>query len=139
MVAGVTRRKRLRVAVAGSRSFPLTPLVGKAVIDMLLGYPKGTVFLTRGSEGFDTWILLVCSELDLPVEVRAAEGGADNFRRDAEMARDCDELLAFLDPATIHREDTGTAHMLEKALDQRRRTRAYSVGAEGLVYVGSSD
>lgn len=135
----MSRRKRPVICVVGSRSFPLTPEVGAEVVDLLRAYPEGTRFLTRGSEGFDQFVLGACGILGLPVETRPSQGGADNFARDAQLALECDELVAFLDPATIHREDTGTAHTVEKFLDKRRRTRAYSVAAGRLVYVGSSD
>lgn len=133
----MARRKRLTVAVAGSRSFPLSPKIGEAVVNLLRAYPEGTLFLTRGSEGFDQFVLRACDILGLPVEVREAEGGASNWLRDAALARECSEGLVFLDPRTLDREDTGSAHLLEKLLDQKRKTQAYSASGDTLVYVGS--
>ena len=135
----MARRKRLRVAVAGSRSFPLTPAVGAAVLDLLRGYAEGTVFLTRGSEGFDQFVVMACETMGLPVEVRPSAGGRDNWLRDAGLAEECAELLAFLDPATLHDENTGTSHLMAKFLDKRRVVQAYSATGDALVYVGSSD
>lgn len=135
----MTRRKRLVVAVVGNSSFPLTPALGAAVVDLVREYPEGTRFLTRGSVGFDEFVLRACEVLGLPCEPRPSAGGPDNFKRDAEMALECGELLAFLDPKTLHREDTGTAHVITKFLDKRRRVRAYSASGDKLVYVGSSD
>ena len=133
----MTRHKRKVVAVCGSRSFPLTPQVGAAVVDLLRAYPEGTLFLTRGSEGFDQFVLRACDILGLPCEERRSAGGGDNFKRDAEMALECGELLAFLDPRTLDREGTGTAHIVEKFLDKKRRVQAYSAAGDALVYVGS--
>lgn len=135
----MSRRKRICVAVAGNSSFPLTPAIGSAVVDLLREYPQGTRFITRGSPGLDEFVLRACELLGLPCEPRPSSGGPDNFRRDADMARECDEMLAFLDPATLHREDTGTAHMIDKGLDQKRRVRAFSASGDRLVYVGDSD
>ena len=133
------RRKRLCVAVAGNSSLPLTPAIGTAIVDLLREYPEGTRFITRGSPGVDEFVLRACELLGLPCEPRPSAGGPDNFRRDADMARECDELLAFLDPHTLDRGDTGTAHAIDKALDQKRRVRAFSASGDKLVYVGSSD
>jgi hypothetical protein len=133
----MSKRKRRVVAVAGSRSFPLTPEVGAQVVDLLRAFPQGTLFLTRGSEGFDQFVLGACDILGLPVEMRRSAGGGDNFKRDAEMALECGELLAFLDPRTVPDENTGTAHLIEKFLDKRRRVQSYSAHGDTLVYVGS--
>jgi hypothetical protein len=135
----MTKRKAKVVAVAGSRSFPLTPEVGAAVVDMLRAYPQGTLFLTRGSEGFDTFVVRACEMLELPVEVRGSQGGRDNYLRDVEMVRDATEVLVFLDPGSLHDERTGTSHILDKSLDQKKPVTAYSVAGNALVYVGSTE
>lgn len=135
----MSRRKRLCVAVAGNSSFPLTPATGTAIVDLLREYPEGTRFITRGSPGVDEFVLRACEVLGLPCEPRPSAGGPDNFRRDADMAKECDEGLVFLDPHTLDRADTGAAHLVEKLLDKKRRTRAYSTSGDKLVYVGSSD
>lgn len=134
----MSRRKRLCVAVAGNSSFPLTPAVGAAVVDLLREYPEGTQFLTRGSPGFDEFVLRACEVLGLPCERRPSPGGRMNYVRDVEMVQDADEVVVFLDPSTITDERTGTSHVLDKALDQRKRTRAFSVAGDSLVYVGDS-
>lgn len=131
------RGKRLRVAVCGSRSFPLSVAVATEVVNILRAYPEGTVFLTRGSEGFDQFVLRACELLEVPVEVRTASGGASNWDRDVALVRDSTEVLVFLDPGSLHNENTGTSHVLAKALDQKKRTQAYSANGDALVYVGS--
>ena len=135
----MSRRKRRVVAVVGSSSFPLTVSVGAAVLDLLLAYPQGTLFLTRGSPGFDTFLLDACPRLGLPIEVRPSAGGRDNWLRDAAMAVECQELLAFLDPRTLPDENTGTSHLVSKFLDKKRRVQAFSAAGDALVFVGSAD
>ncbi len=135
----MTRRKRRPVAVAGSSTFPLTPALGAAVLDLLAAYPQGTVFWSRGSAGFDEFVVMACGVMGLPVEVVKSGGGADNWLRDAEMSRECAELLAFLDPRTLHDENTGTSHLVSKFMDQKRRTRAYTAAGDRLVYVGDTE
>jgi hypothetical protein len=134
----MSKRKRKVVAVCGSSSFPLTVPVGAAILDLLLAYPQGTLFLTRGSPGFDTFLLDACPRLGLPIEMRPSGGGSRNWDRDVALVKESDEVVVFLDPATLTDEDTGTSHVLAKALDQRKRTQAYSAHGDTLVYVGSS-
>ena len=129
--------KRRKVCVIGNRSFPLTPEIGSEVVDILRTYPPQTTFLTRGSDGFDTFILRACEVIELPVIPYPAAGGSTNFDRDVQIVKDADEVLVFLDPATLDDENTGTAHVLSKALDQRKKVAAYSVSHNHLVYVGS--
>lgn len=131
------KRKHKVICVVGSSSFPLSVPVGAAILDMLLAYPQGTLFLTRGSPGFDTFLLDACPQLGLSIETRPGGGGRLNFVRDAEMAIECDEGVVFLDPRTIDQENTGSAHVIEKLLDKRKKVRAYSVSGNALVYVGS--
>lgn len=128
-----------KVVVVGSRSFPLTPEIGAAVVELIRAYPPDTVVLTRGSSGFDTFVMRACEIIDYPVAVFPSLGGGDNFRRDADMVRESDEVLVFLDPDSLHNMNTGTAHVIEKALDQKKVAKAYSVANGSLVYVGSSD
>jgi hypothetical protein len=135
----MSRRKHRRVAVCGSRSFPLTTEVAAQVVELLRSYPAGTVFLTRGSAGFDEFVLAVCGLLELPCEALPSAGGSANWDRDVAMVRAADEVVVFLDPDTLTDENTGTAHVLAKALDQRKKAMAYSASGDRLVYVGSSD
>ena len=132
------KRKHKVIAVVGSTSFPLSVPVGAAILDLLLAYPQGTLFLTRGSPGFDTFLLDACPQLGLSVEARPSEGGSRNWDRDVALVQDADEVVVFLDPGSLHDENTGTSHVLDKALDQRKRTQAYSCAGDTLVYVGSS-
>ena len=129
----------MKVVMVGSTTFPLNPDIAAEVIDLMRAYPEGTVFQTRGSAGFDQFLAVAADILGYAVVTWPASGGADNFHRDAEMVKTADEVIVFLDPKTIHREDTGTAHLMEKALDQKKPTRAYSAHGHRLVYVGSNE
>ena len=131
--------KRRKVCVVGSRTFPLCPEVGAEIVDILRTYPQDTVFLTRGSEGFDTFLMAVCPIIGYASVSYPSKGFGDNFRRDAQMAEEADEVIAFLDPASLTNMNTGTAHLIEKALDQKKPTRAYFVANRHLVYAGSND
>lgn len=130
---------RRKVAIVGSRSFPISPEVGAEVVDLMREYAEGTVFLTRGSEGFDTFVLAVAPIIGYTAIAYPSAGGANNFLRDVQLVKDADEVLVFLDPDTLDDMNTGTAHVLAKALDQKKPTRAYSVANRHLVFAGSSD
>lgn len=134
----MTRRKRLCVAVAGNSSIALTPAIGTAIVDLLREYPEGTRFITRGSPGVDEFVLRACELLGLSCEPRPSPGGRMNYVRDVEMVRESDEVIVFLDPATITDERTGTSHVLDKALDQGKRARAFSAAGDSLIYVGDT-
>ena len=136
---GYVSRKRKHVAVIGSTSFPLTPEVGAEVVDILREYPEDTVFLTRGSAGFDTFVCAVGPIIGRAVLTYPSPGGSKNWDRDVAMVKASDIVLAFFDPATLHNENTGTAHVVAKALDQRKKVAAYTVAGRHLVYAGSSD
>lgn len=126
-----------RVVVVGSTTFPITPELGAEVVDILRGYPEGTVFLTRTTPGFDRFVSKATEILGYPCVVYASAGGAHNWLRDVALAKDGDELLAFLDPDTISRADTGTAHVVEKMLDKKKPVQSWTVAHGKLVFAGS--
>lgn len=133
------KRKHRSICVVGSRSFPLSPQIGSEVVELIRTYQQGTVFLTRGSEGFDQFILAAAPILGYEAIPFASGGGRENFLRDVELVRMSDEILVFLDPDSLHNPNTGTAHILSKALDQKRKTMAYTAANDHLVFAGSSD
>ena len=129
----------MKVCIVGSTVFPLSPELGAEVIDVMREYPDGTMFLTRGSVGFDTFVVTVCEILDLPLRCYPSEGGSKNWDRDVKIVKDADEVVVFLDPATLDDQNTGTAHILAKALDQRKRTRAFTESSGHLVFAGDTE
>ena len=124
-----------KVAIVGNRSFPLTPAIGAQIVDIIREMGDVTI-LTRGSEGLDDFISRACGVLDIACVLYRLQG--KNWDRDVALVRDADEVVVFLDPSSLTDENTGTSHVLAKALDQRKRTQAYSAHGDALVYVGSS-
>lgn len=123
----------------GNTTFPLDAAIGAEIVEILRAYPDGTVFLTRGSPGFDQFIIAVAPIIGRRCLSYPAGGGTDNLIRDAELVRDADEVLGFFDPATMHREDTGTAMVIEKALTAKKPTRVYTAVDGTLVWAGETD
>lgn len=129
-------RRHRRVLVAGSGSFPLDQAIGTEVVDILREYPEGTVFLTRARGRFDTFVSVAAETLGYVVVRFPSPGGSRNWDRDVAMAHEADEAVAFFDPATLHDMNTGTGHLVEKLLDQRKRVRAFTEAGGHLVFAG---
>ena len=132
-------RNRRRIVMVGSSTFPISPEIGAEVVDLMRAYPEGTVILTRGTGVFDVFVATVGPAIGYPVLTYPSPGGSKNWDRDIAMVKDADEVLCFLDPNTLQDQNTGTAHVLAKGLDQKKPCRAYSVADRHLVYAGSTE
>jgi len=106
-----------KVVIVGSRSFPIDTVVGTQIVELMRAFPEDTLFLTRGSDGFDRFVMQVAPIIGRHCFAYPASGGADNYLRDIELVKDGDE----------------------KALDQGKTVRAYSVVNEALIWVGEND
>ena len=127
-----------KVVICGSRSFPIDATVGTEVVDLMVGYGEDVVFLTRGSDGFDRFVMQAGPLIGRRVFAYPSNGGADNYLRDIELVKDGDEVLVFLDPDSLTDPNTGSAHLLEVALRSEKPTRAYTTVNGGLVYAGAT-
>jgi len=125
--------------MVGNTTFPLDASIGQQVVEVMLGYGEDMAFLTRGSPGFDQFIVHASVILGRRCFTYPGKGGTDNLTRDAELVKDADEVLAFFDSETMHREDTGTAMIVEKALSAHKPTRAYTCADGQLVWAGETD
>lgn len=125
-----------KVALVGSTTFPLDAAIGAEIVDTMLGLGEDVAFLTRGSKGFDQFVLTVAPLIGRRCFAYPSEGGADNFLRDIELVKDADEVLAFFDPDTLQRTDTGTGHVVEVALNQGKPCKAFTTVNGALVWAG---
>jgi hypothetical protein len=128
-----------KIAVVGNRSFPIDVAVGVQVVDILREYPDDTVFLTRGSPGFDEFIMLAAPLIGRRCFAYPGKGGTDNLERDSELVKDADEVLAFFEVNSIGDTKTGTAMIVEKSLNAKKPTRAYTVVDGRLIWAGETD
>lgn len=128
-----------KVVMVGSASFPIDAALGAQVVDIMREYPADTAFLTRGSEGFDRFVIGAAPLIERRCFAYPSAGGADNWLRDIELVKDGDEVLAFFDPDTLDDPQTGTAHVVESALTQNKPVRAYSVVGGTLIWVGENE
>lgn len=135
----MSRPKHRKLAIIGNGDFPITPEVGAEIVEIIRSYGENVILLTRGRGSVDQFIAGVAPIIGLRCFLYPSRGGADNWNRDVELASDADEILAFFHPDALPDYSSGTAHLVEKALDKKRKVHAYSVTDRHLVYAGSSD
>lgn len=128
-----------KVCMVGNSTFHIDAAIGAQIVDIMVEQGEDVVFLTRGSEGFDRFIMQVAPLLQRRCFGYPGKGGTDNLERDAELVKDADTVLAFFDLDTIHKSDTGTAMIVEKALSAHKPTRAYTAVDGKLVWVGETE
>ncbi len=121
-----------KVAVVGSRSFPLTGPIGAQIVDCLREFGPDTLVLTRGAGPFEQFVSTVALALGLRSFAYVGHG-RDNWERDAELAHDADEVVAFVDPAQLDAK-SGTAHVIECALALPRPVRVATVVEGSLIW-----
>jgi hypothetical protein len=133
--------KTRKAVVVGSTNFPLDAAVVAQVVDVIRGLGQGTTILTRGSEGLDTFIIAASMVLGMRCLTYKSDGGSLNWNRDVELVRDSTEVHGFLSLEDFERTDkmSGTMHILEKSLDQRKPTTLYTVSDGVLIQVGWSE
>jgi len=125
-----------RLCVVGSDRFPIDAVIGGQVVDEIRA-AKPEVILTRGGPHFDQFVTKVAALLGIPVILFPARGGSDNWERDVELAGQADQVMAFLAPDSLSVEKmSGTQHVIEKAMDQRKPVRAYTTVDQRLVWAG---
>jgi hypothetical protein len=127
-----------KVAMVGNTTFYIDAAIGAQIVDVMVEQGEDVVFLTRGSEGFDRFIMQVAPLLQRRCFAYPGRGGTDNLERDTELVKDADTVLAFFDLDTIHKSDTGTAMIVEKALTAKKPTRAYTAVDGKLVWAGET-
>jgi nucleoside 2-deoxyribosyltransferase len=112
---------------------------------MLQGLPRSARILLRrpwsGQPGFyEQAVAAICRMLGIEYEWRLplpAQGRQATFYRDIQMVADSDAVIVFFAPDAIM--EGGTAHLVEKALDQSVPVYAYSADEERVTRVGEHD
>jgi hypothetical protein len=115
-----------KVAIIGSRSFPVIP-AGPSLFSWLMREypdPATVVVYTRGSDGFDTYFGHGADFMGYTVIPMKGTGGADNYLRDVKLVEAVDEVHAFFDPE--HVGEGGTQHVIDKSLDAGVPARSYT-------------
>lgn len=127
-----------KVAVVGNTSFDPPMPIKAEIAEMLRSYGEDVVFLTRGPSGeLERFVAAVAITLGRRCFAYPGKGGSDNFARDQELVDDCDELVAFFDPASLDQgAKSGTARVVALAQTAGKPVKAASVAGQELVWVG---
>lgn len=133
----------MKTVFVGSRSLELDGMVALHVLEQLQGIPGGSILvrkpLRRPLRPFEALVASLATALGFEVVECAPEPGgrSEVFLRDVEMVAAADQVIAFFPDGD---EMTGgTAHVVEKALDQHRPVHAYAVSDGQLRLIGSED
>ena len=124
-----------KVAVVGSTSFPINAVICAQIVDVIRGFEGEVLFLTRGrTTGLDAFIAIASIGLGHRCFGYPGKGGGDNLARDQELVDDCDEMLAFFDPASLeYQRQTGTAMIVQRALASNKPVRVATVAAQAVL------
>lgn len=134
------------LAIAGSRQVHL-PWVTPSLMQLVATLPSSTIVLLRGPRNqkpnpFERTVQELCEMRELLVLYVVPEAGRNRvgtFVRDVELVASADTVIVFLAPDEDPLGDSGTAHVLQKAIDQSRPLYAYTVGPDGLEWIGGID
>jgi hypothetical protein len=77
---------------------------------------------------YETFVAELCGSLGISVEWRTPDTGSNRsgtYERDVTMIRAADLLIAYFDPATPLGENTGTGHLVERAIEEDTDCEAY--------------
>lgn len=132
--------KTRRAVLVGSTNFPLDVAIVTQVVQIMRDLGQGAVILTRGSEGLDQFIMHAAVVLGMRCLTYKSDGGAGNWSRDVEMVRDGTEVHGFLSLEDFEKADkeSGTMHVIEKGLDQKKPTTLYVAMDGELVTAGET-
>lgn len=134
----------MRVVIAGSRALPRGQ-APRLLARFLAKFDDGDTVLIRtpkmGEPGpFERDVIKLCELFQVEVETFTPEptpqtpGRGSVFLRDIEMVDKADLVLLFFTPTEAVEGYSGTAHMMEKALDAARPVYAYTVSEAGEVH-----
>jgi hypothetical protein len=134
-----------KVALVASRTLSLAEVFPWA-LEELRELPEGSwVHLRKAMRGsasqFSLAMAVLATELELNVRwFRPGSGGRQaTFIRDVEMVAASDEVVAYFAEGEEMGVESGTAHVVEKALDQGKTCRAYVIIDGDRRLVGSHD
>lgn len=122
---------RVKLAIVGSRVYPLPDLVRRYVA----GIPRDivTAIYSGGASGVDTWAIRAASTSGFPCVVRRADwtrGRRAGFNRSKALVEEVDQVTAFWDGAS-----SGTAYTIQIARLAGKLRRVY--GPDGTRMFGT--
>lgn len=131
------------IVIAASRTVPVHIALGYVAHELAALPPGSSVFLRkptkRPASRFEMGVAVMATKLDLLVRWwEPGPGGRQaTFLRDVSMVSAADEVLAYFTEAEVM--TGGTGHVIDKALDQAKTCRAYSIVGGELRWVGGQE
>lgn len=127
----------MNIVMVGARAFPIIK-AGVAIAELLATFNKDedTIHTRTGDSGPDAFIAEAAGIMGFKTRRWKGEGGASNYIRDVDMVKQADIVYAFFD--ADHVGEGGTQHVIDKSLDQHKRTLSY-IWDGHLVLIGSAD
>jgi hypothetical protein len=133
----------MKVAIGGSRRLPAGQ-APRLLIRFLVALPADSSILLRtpmsdAPGAFERDVFAVCQAVHLdvvwyrPEPTETTTGRASVYARDIDMIAAADLVLLFFVPEEAVDGYSGTAHLMDKALDQDRIVYAYTVDGTGDV------
>jgi hypothetical protein len=133
----------MKVVIAGSRRLPRGQ-APRLLIRFLAALPEDAVILLRKGlytepGRFEQDVESLCSVLRLdwewcqPEPSEETPGRSSVYFRDIDMIERADLILLFFVPEEAESGNSGTAHLMDKALDANRPVYAYAIDPEGKV------
>lgn len=129
--------------MVGSSKFPIDVAIGTQIVEEIRALGDVAI-LTRGRGNLDEFVKNVSIVLGLRCLTYPSRGGSDNWQRDVELVKDADEVLAFITQKDMELDVekdrlTGTLHIVEKGLDQKKKVRLFTEVDGRLVYAAATE
>ena len=136
---------RLTLAIAASRTVRPQWVIGP-LTDLLNHLPPSLLLLRTGAHTnpgpVERMVFVLANFTGHEVRWCVPEEGRNRtgtYVRDVEMVQAADAVVALLHPDEDPLGTSGTAHILQKAIDANRTLFAYAAGPEGFEWIGSVD
>lgn len=134
----------MKLCVVGSRAIEVDGAVAVHIVELLSKLPKDSTVMvrkpmTRSLRPFEAMVTSMAATMGLRAETFAPEPGGRGkvFSRDIEMVAAADEVVAFF--ADGDEMTGGTAHVVDKAIDQQKPVRAYAIAGPELRLIADED
>jgi len=123
---------KLIVIFAANRSLPLAAVANHTLMQLAALPMDAWVMLRKPASGkpaaYEILVAELCGSLGISVEWRQPDVGKNRsgtYERDVSMVRAADKLVAYFDPETPLGENTGTGHLVQRAIEEDRPVEAY--------------
>ena len=106
----------MNIAIVGSRTFEDASVIRSAIRRWMVLAPEGVTIVSGGARGADSIGEAIAKELSLPTLIYLPDwarfGKSAGFRRNMDIVRDADVILAFFAPGP---KSNGTKHTVAEA------------------------